>query len=159
MIYIVSGPVDSGKTTRLREIFKTVPSGNAGGFLSAKLLYPNFKGYELVCLSKNIRQPLAVLAHEYKGQFTEAIYFQQFVFSKAAFDWGNLIIDESVSDQAIQNIFIDEIGPLELNEQGFCQAFKQALGSGKNIYVAIRSSCLLEIISVFHFKDYIIIEH
>jgi nucleoside-triphosphatase THEP1 len=157
MIYIVSGAIDSGKTTILQDIFKTVDPDTAGGFISSKTFGEKFTGYETVCLSTGIKATLAILVDEYQGQFSIPIFYQQFVFSQQGFDFGSAIINQLVDTEAIENIFIDEIGPLELNQGGFYQAFKQAIQSQKNVYAVIRTSCLAEILNYFNIKGYQII--
>jgi len=158
MIYVVSGAVNSGKTTRLQEIYATLPPATAGGFVSAKLMADKLIGYEIRCLSTNLRIPLAVLSNDYNGQYSKPLFFDRFVFDQRGFEYGSSIINQLVENNTVQDIFIDEIGPLELERRGFYQAFRMAILSKKNVYVTIRSSCLRDVVADFDIREYTIIE-
>ncbi len=151
MIYLITGDLDSGKTTKMREIYRGAVPGSGDGFVSRKI-YQGSEGcigYELERLSSGEKHGLVRLASHYNDDFDEAFRYDRFIFSQAGFCFGESIIEELLLDENIQDIYIDEIGPVELKGQGFCSILHKALQSDKNIYLTVRSKCLQEVIEKF----------
>jgi nucleoside-triphosphatase THEP1 len=170
MIWLISGEIDSGKTSRILEIYRQKTAGQAGGFISRKVYQDNiFRGYEIVRLPDGPRMPLARLGPEKNqvdkvcldkrrfAESSEAFPYGQFIFSQAGFLFGENIILELLSAEAVRDIFIDEIGPLELQGRGFCRILLKALQSGKNLYISVRTSCLQAFLEKFNIEEYTII--
>jgi nucleoside-triphosphatase THEP1 len=53
--------------------------------------------------------------------------------------------------------YIDEIGPLELQEKGIFQDFQEMLHTKKDIYVVVRDRCLPDVLKKFQINRYIIL--
>ena len=150
MVNIISGEINSGKTTNLINIFKKTNSGD--GFASIKV-YKNNKlyGYNLTRLSNNKTVPFISTT-----TFNDVIFkLDRFNFSKRGFNFAKKIINETLHNK--KTLYIDEIGPLELSKKGFYLSFKTALKSNVDIYVCIRSSCIKSVIKEFEIKNYKII--
>jgi nucleoside-triphosphatase THEP1 len=166
MIWLISGEINSGKTSRIRNIFQQKEAGKAGGFISRKLYQDNtICGYEIVSLPDGPSQNLAWLGNKVNrdnksdwdneiDESPESFPYGQFIFSQAGFLWGELIIDRLLADKDITDIFIDEIGPLELQGRGFYSILLKALQSDKNLYIAVRTNCLKSFLEKFKIQKY-----
>ncbi len=60
----------------------------------------------------------------------ETLAIGQFVFSKAGFDKAIQIIHDAINTEGW--LIIDEIGPLELKSEGFCDVLKEVLVQRNN---------------------------
>ncbi|BBE30002.1 hypothetical protein OSSY52_01430 [Tepiditoga spiralis] len=149
MVNIISGEINSGKTTKLINIFKTT---GGDGFAAIKVYKNNeFYGYNLTRLSNNEIIPFISI-----DKFDDELFkLSRFSFSKKGFIFANKIIDETLINK--KTLYIDEIGPLELSKKGFYTSFKKALKKNIEIYVCIRSSCIQNVIKEFKIKNYKII--
>lgn len=158
MIHIVSGPIDSGKTSRMRALYDACPPGAAAGFISPKLYHgERFSGYELYSLADGQSAVLALLETDYDDRYERSFRFHQFIFSDAAFELGTSIIDRLLQENFNGEIFIDEIGPIELQGGGFAPILRQALRAGVDLTICVREACLEEVLSEFDIKDYLLI--
>ena len=162
MIWLISGEINSGKTSRILNIYQQKEAGTAGGFISRKLYKDNtICGYEIVRLPDGPSQTLAWLGNKVnrnnKLDWDNAVNefpFGQFVFSQSGFLWGELIIDQLLADDDISDIFIDEIGPLELQGRGFYSILLKALQSDKNLYITVRTKCLESFLEKYNIQEY-----
>ena len=137
----------TGKTTLLEQIHKRQ---GGGGFSLPKFIVNNqFKGYWIKDLNTGEKTEFALTettnGHLYKlGRFyflPQGMAFARRIYKKAI-------------EEKKKYFFIDEIGPLELEDKGFSSIFRDALTSFENIYVVVRASCLDDIIREFGLKDY-----
>lgn len=159
MIYILHGSINSGKTTRMFELFGNSPAGTADGFISAKIYKEKeFIGYELVRLSNQQKAALALLFNEYHNDFTEPFRYERFIFAGEAFRWGDSIIKELSTAESQKDIYIDEIGPIELQGQGFAKSLSLAIAKPNNLYITVRTSCVNQFITKFNVTRYILLK-
>lgn len=114
-IRIVTGPIQSGKTTRLFKFVNTQTS--VDGILSPivndkRVLYHigsrTIKEFEVNSFDKNI------------------IEVGKYKFLQASFDWGNKILIAGLRKNP-EWLIIDEVGKLELQEKGFHNSLKLIL--------------------------------
>lgn len=159
MIFFIAGDIDSGKTARLKSVYRSLPLGTSEGFLSVKTYSGvDFTGYELVELGSGHAIPLARLSTAYRGGFAKPFAFDRFIFDQSAFDYGCDKILDAAEDDACLSILIDEAGPMELSGLAFAPALKAIIGSRahvrKDIYIAARSSCIGELCSRFGIETY-----
>ncbi|MGD2088682.1 MAG: nucleoside-triphosphatase [Candidatus Aminicenantes bacterium] len=152
MIYIITGGIDEGKTREIEAIYRQMKKGD--GWVSRKVfLNKVFVGYEIQRLSSKEKLPL-VYKKEYVPAGWDEIYSMgPFCFSKQAFEFAGKIIDEII-DKNINPVFIDEIGPLELQGKGFCSMLEKILKTQKDIYIVVRRHCIDDVIKRFNFQDY-----
>ena len=54
-------------------------------------------------------------------------------------------------------VFIDEIGPLELDGNGFFAGFKKILRTQRDVYITVRNHCVEDVINKFNIRNYTII--
>jgi nucleoside-triphosphatase THEP1 len=156
MVYIITGGIDEGKTRKIEAIYKEKKAGD--GWLSKKIFLNNrdFAGYEIVHLVSGETMPLA-----YKLQYTptgwDEIYRRgPFSFSGKGFAFCEAIAAKILRSD-IEPVFIDEIGPLELNGQGFSAVLTEVLKTGKQLYITVRSHCVRDVTAAFNIDDPVII--
>jgi len=123
-IFIISGPVHSGKTTRLLSWLKN--KNNLYGILS-----PVIEGKRyLLDINSNEKRMLEVAGNEDKK---DIIAVGKYKFYKSVFEWGCEIIANSIEENP-EWIVIDEVGPLELQGEGLAKAVNKVF-SHQNILV------------------------
>ncbi|MFC2146661.1 nucleoside-triphosphatase, partial [Acidobacteriota bacterium] len=125
MIYIITGGIDEGKTREIEAIYRQIKKGD--GWISKKVfLNKEFAGYEIQRLSTNEKLPLAYKKEYVPPGWDEIYSIGPFLFSKQAFEFAGKIIDEII-EKNINPVFIDEIGPLELQGKGFYPMLEKIL--------------------------------
>jgi nucleoside-triphosphatase THEP1 len=156
MIYIVSGGIDRGKTRKIESLYRRI--GQGGGFVSRKIFDDTaFRGYEIVDLTTGRRLPLALKREMVPDNWDEAGRCGPFSFSLRAIAMAEKIVDDIIAD-GVEPVFIDEVGPLELQGQGFAPLLKKILDTDKEIYLTVRPTCLTPIVKHFGIKDYKLIQ-
>ena len=113
MIYILTAPVQSGKTTSL--IIWSAARKDVYGILTPVV---NGKKFFMNAQTRE-RFPMESTGQE------ETLTVGRFIFSKAGFDKAVQIVREAVNKEGW--LIIDEIGPLELKGEGFCDVLKEVL--------------------------------
>ena len=138
-IYILSGPVHSGKTTALLEFCKN--RLNVGGILSPVL---NGKRHFF-----DIEKQELFLMEATAGE-TNIIQTGKYVFSEAAFSRATEILKSCVSKN-MELIIIDEIGPLELRGKGFSEILRHLLShlQKTDILLVVRENIVDDVIEHF----------
>jgi len=162
MVYFIAGGINSGKSTTLVSLFNASKTNLnlevkhfAGGFVSEKQLIHNKRfSYTLRNLNTNETIPLAIDQSDFNDEFSNIIIYNRFNFNKDAFKYANSILTDLSKDSMITDIFIDEIGKIEIQGEGFASGFKIALDSRKNLYVCVRESLLPDVIETFHITNY-----
>jgi len=139
MIYVLSAPVQTGKTTSLIE-------WSSGKEDVWGILTPVING-KRVFMDVHTREqfPMEAVAGE------ETLDVGRFQFSKNNFDKAINIIRESINKDGW--IIIDEIGPLELRGQGFHDIVKELLASrNQRIILVVREGLAQQV------KDHFMID-
>lgn len=139
-IFIVSGPVQSGKTTRLMKWAKKRKdvSGIFSPVIEGKRFFMNAATNEIFPMEKN--------AEELSG-----LKVGKYILSLAAFNRANEILQNALITKSGW-IIIDEIGPLELNGKGFYDTMRQIMmqkNKDCKIILVIREFLLDEILKYF----------
>lgn len=139
MIFILTAPVQSGKTTSLLQW--AAQRNDVQGILT-----PVIAGRRVFINAATKEQ----FDMEAAGD-EEVLTIGRFAFSKAAFEKAAQIIRDAVDKEGW--LVIDEIGPLELKGEGFCDVLKEVLKerTGKMILV-IREGLTETIKEFFHFS-------
>lgn len=154
MVYFVTGPSDSGKTTALQRIYKECGSGD--GILSHKVIKNgSLIGYEVERLSTGVRVPLAVIHSMTGPDWDNDVRQGKFMFSQRGLNFACSALEEIIS-KSISPIFIDEIGPMELSGKGL-DPVRRAFDSEKDVYATVRDRYLQGVIEFFTILRYEII--
>jgi nucleoside-triphosphatase THEP1 len=153
MVYIVSAEINEGKTQKLLAIYNELKQGD--GFVSRKIFLngEDFIGYEIVRLSTNEKMPLAYKSRYVPSDWDEVYRYGPFSFSKKAFAFAGRIIDDTTIYN-IEPVFIDEIGPLELEGKGFAALLEKVLKTQKDVYITVRNHCARDVIKEFNIQNH-----
>lgn len=154
MIYIITGDINSGKSTYLLSLFYKNNMGD--GFYNRKLFADSsYIGQEVIHLSTGNTCPFSYRSDYIREGWDELFTYQDYSFSHSGLLFCRDIINNMLNNN--QPAYIDEIGPLELQEQGLYDDFRRLLQTKKDIYVVIRNRCLSEVLYKFEIKQYIIL--
>jgi nucleoside-triphosphatase THEP1 len=118
-IFIITGEIHQGKTTYAELLASKLSKAGfkCGGFFSAGIMNNGVRdSYILKKIGDEENIPLASISNKKDWK-----NFKRFWFNPNAFIKGNLWIKEAL-DQKSEIIFIDEIGPIELDGQGWSES-------------------------------------
>lgn len=150
-IYIITGKVNQGKTTKLLSIYNEIKKGD--GFYNSKVYLNNsYAGQEIVRLSTSESRILTLKKEFIPRVWDEEYSYNVFSFSKNGISFAESIVND-ILKKDIHPIFIDEIGPLELQGKGFHDIFNTCLKTSADICVVIRESCVGEAIKKFNIAN------
>jgi nucleoside-triphosphatase THEP1 len=151
MIYIITGPIGSGKSSRLVEIYNNIGGGD--GFYNQRMFENGACiGQNLTELKSGDSAPLTRIIGHVPLNWNEAYRYKNYSFSFDGFKFAEKIIEKALKTSL--PVFIDEIGPLELRKKGLYNSFAKLLRSDKNIYAVIRDACLEKALAKFHISNY-----
>ncbi len=142
-ISIVTGPVQSGKTTFLQKFIaeKKNVSGVISPVIDGIRFFQNILNDEIQSMETSSDDPAA-------------LQIGKFYFSQTAFDWAINVIENATTNQA-DIIIIDEIGPLELQDNGFAKLLKNILLKDNfdgELILVVREKILDEVLLFFNIK-------
>lgn len=145
-IIIITGGINSGKTTLLQEWVKKEKS--QGQFPTGIVALGVFKegiktGFEVINLATNESMPLAGS----EDGITEGFRVGRFTFSSVGFEFAK---NSLLNFKSRGVVFLDEAGPLELDGEGYAPCLKVLLQSDiAKLYICIRQECLKEFSQIF----------
>ena len=153
MIYILSGDIRTGKTTALSNWIEARDDVN--GILcpdgvDGKRYFLNIKTNDTFPLEANLQNE------------SELITIGPFQFLKSAFKKANTYLISLASEMNSQYIIIDELGKLELKNQGLHQAAESLIPEftfkdDQHLILVVRISLLDEIIKHYNMSHYSIL--
>lgn len=157
MIQILTGPVNSGKTSWILNDFQTHPE--ADGFACKKVFASGVHiGYDLLHLPTGITCPfIRVTGHLPPAWEEVAQLNERFSFSAAGLLFARHITQNAILNHA-SRFYLDEIGPLELSGRGFNHLLTALLGAEIDLVIAVRDSKLPQILAAFEITSYQLIE-
>ncbi|NLM16944.1 MAG: hypothetical protein GX221_04435 [Candidatus Riflebacteria bacterium] len=151
MIRIITGPVNSGKTSYLRGCFEKRPE--VRGFLSVKTRdnEQNHIGYDLLDLHTGKSCPFIRKPEFLISGWQEANRIgERYSFSSEGFVFARDIFERALKEQA-RAFCLDEVGKLELQGDGFAQLLEELLNSSiQEKILVIRESLLTDIRKRFY---------
>lgn len=160
-VTIITGEMDAGKTTELIRRYHELPVGTADGFASIKVFSKQggFEGYDLKRLATGKTVPFIRLSKEDELRAQQDRFiFDRFTFLRGPLAAAEQAIRDSLSDPLIRTVLLDEIGPVELQGNGFCRALNNLLESDKDIYLCINRKNLDPVTKKFEIAAYQLIE-
>lgn len=146
IIVLLTGPIKSGKTTRLMRW--ALSQKNLDGILQPVIEEKRFL-YNIG--SRTLKQ----LEIEGSRQINDFIEIGKYKFSTQTFEWAKKIILDSF-EKELDYLIVDEIGKLELEGKGFEPAIREIISkrerfSGKIIFV-VRDSLLEKFIECYDLR-------
>lgn len=145
-IYILTGPIQSGKTTRL---FQFVANHNSIDGILAPIVNKKRKLYHI--------SSRKMIKHEVQESNNETISVGKFHFLQKSFDWANSSLIESFN-QSPNWVIVDELGKLELKGEGLHKSVSYILDNMKDsstkIILVVRDYLLEDILEFYEiFKE------
>lgn len=151
MDIIITGEINSGKTTRMKKIFLKNSKGD--GFICKKSYCDNlFTGYDIERLSDGFSLPFIRLKEEYNKKEGTIYSTGKYIFLETSFFRVTELIREMI-ERKTDPIYIDELGPLELNRECFYQSVKDIQKSNLSIVSCVRKGCLEEVQKLFNLSQ------
>jgi nucleoside-triphosphatase THEP1 len=145
-VVIITGKINSGKTTMMEKLFerKKTEGKSPVGIIARGVFRGKAKvGFDVVDLSTGSSMPLARIGREIRGGFSVG----KFTFSNEGFQFAQKVL---LNFKYNDIVFLDEVGPLELDGKGYANCLKTLLDSDiSKLYIAVRSECLPEFMEKF----------
>lgn len=142
-IILFSGPIHSGKTTRLQ---KFIADKNCDGIIA-----PIKDGKRYIQRIKTSEIRLL------EAESEDAIVIGKYKFSKETMEWAKQQIEESLQNN-IDYLVIDEVGKLEMVDQGYEPVVSFVVDKFKkknsfDLILVVRESLVDEVIEKYKLKD------
>lgn len=155
-IFYVTGSFDSGKTTRMINIFNGLPVGTSEGFACVKIYneQKEVTGYALRRLSTNQEMMFIFDKRFYDDSFEDAFEFERFVISKDVLRHVSDVFEKALLNSEIISLLLDEVGNVELNDLGYSEILKEIIRSDKNVYLCVNDRHIEAISNKFDIKQY-----
>lgn len=151
MVTIVSGEVDSDKTTALLNKYKET---KGEGFLSIKVMEASqIKCYDVLELSTDNRYRLAYHEKFMPADWSHSLIQGPYNFDVTVFTYINEKIQQCVEEE-ITPIYLDEIGVLELMGNGFADILNALVEYKVDCVIGVRSHLLNKVIRKFQIEEY-----
>lgn len=156
MVTIVTGGIDSCKTTKLTSLF--AESGRGDGFAMIKRLAGrHVRGYDARRLSTGVEIPLVHRRGFEPEDLRVACEIGPYLFAKDAFDRVARELAEMVAAR-ISPIYFDEIGELELSGSGFDASIAALAASGLDLVLVVRDEFVDRAIARYAFTRVTVVE-
>lgn len=156
MIHIVTGKINSGKSARLGSIYKELKKGD--GFISVKRMhYDKVHGYEIMRLSTKVFHPLVIREEFSHQKMNVSCQIGPYLFLEDTLKHVEQEI-ETMINNSISPLFLDEIGQLELYDKCFNNIFKKMVESDADVYITVREDLIDQILSKYQINEVDIIK-
>jgi nucleoside-triphosphatase THEP1 len=153
-IFIITGSVGEGKTTQIQKIVETLKNQNIsiGGILSPRIMENGTTtGYDIVDITTNER---AAFLRKTDDEKLARIGTYR-ILSEGIKKGNDALINSQNRNQVV---VIDEVGRLELNNEGWAENLEYLLKNSKhNLILSVRDRFMKEVIDKWYLKDYIIL--
>ncbi|MCT4688395.1 nucleoside-triphosphatase [Vallitalea sp.] len=148
MVNVITGPINSGKTSRLIKLYECMQKGD--GFVSIKNMdRDKVHSYEIMQLS-NRKKQLFILREDYLTKdWCESCKIGPYSFSTPVLKHIESTIRELIECR-VTPIYLDEIGLLELQNKCFHRILVELLNSKYEIYITVREDYLDDLIDKYN---------
>lgn len=153
-ITIISGEKQSGKTTYLVNFLKTKNADRQiyEGFVAIGTFKDGIRNsFSLMDISTNEK-----MRFMHTEPIQNANQQGKFYINPEGIVFGENILRKAFSSDC-KGVVIDEIGPLELNNEGWARQFKLLLNTDKEIVITVRTSLIQRVVSFFELKSFKVI--
>ncbi|PAT01587.1 hypothetical protein CI105_05810 [Candidatus Izimaplasma bacterium ZiA1] len=151
MITIITGKINSGKTTYIKNLYQKDKKGD--GVISIKEMIDNtVDNYQSLHLKSN-QIFSQVLRNTHTLNEDEIIcQIGPYNFLESGLVQSSKLFHQMI-DNFISPIYIDEIGLLELDDKHYHNIFKELIKSGLDIVFTVRTDLLDQIIKKYNIKE------
>lgn len=148
MIYIISGDAHSGKTRRIKELYK---QWGGDGVISEKIfLEHRFVGYYLTRLSTDEKLEAIYKKDNKPSNWVSSFENVRFSFKQDRFNMALRWL-EDMMQEGVTPIYIDEIGRVEIEKSlGFHSIIDRLVESELDIYIVIRESNIKSFVAKYN---------
>jgi nucleoside-triphosphatase THEP1 len=144
MINIITGKINSGKTTSLKKHYNDSQKGD--GFIAKKRMKKGVvHSYDIVRLSNNDAQLLVIREDFYNGIEKVACKVGPYLFLEKSLTYVENEILKMIKNN-VSPIYLDEIGQLELYDQCFNKVFNQIVQSKADCFITVKEDLVDEVI-------------
>ena len=151
MITIITGNINSQKTTKMIEHYKQHHQGD--GFVSLKVMREEgVDHYDIMKLSNHQKKVLMIHEQQFNNHQDSSILIGPYHVIKESILWVEDEIKEMIK-RKISPIYLDEIGMLELKNEGFHRILTEMIHSKLDLVLVIRDKFRQEVISKYHMED------
>lgn len=156
MIYLLSGPINSGKTSWILKDFQQFP--DADGFACRKVWEAGQHiGYDLQHLQTGFACPFIRTPDHHPTGWEEAAQLNdRFSFSAAGFLFARHITLNAILNN-VKRFYLDEAGHLELCGQGFNHIMQALLGAQIDLVLVVRESLVEQMAEAYKISTYTLI--
>jgi nucleoside-triphosphatase THEP1 len=151
MVNIITGEINSGKTSRLLTLYGEINRGD-GFFCRKNYIANHYAGQVIVRLTNGASTCFSCKQTFKPPGWDEAYTYEDYSFSRRGLLFANQIAMEIVRNNT-QPVFMDEIGPLELADRGFHEMLIQFLHLKTDLFIVVRASCLREVINKYNISS------
>ena len=150
-IYIITGAIGEGKTTQVRKLVEQLKAGNVSvmGIYSPRIMVDGqTAGYDVVDVDSGLRVPFLRVDSE-----SESKKIGRYSINPAAIEAGLKSLSVALNSNP-DVIVADEIGKMELGNEGWFEKLGGVLKGSSILVFAVRDSFVEEIVNKFEMKDY-----
>ena len=156
MIKIVTGKINSKKTTSMMELFLNNHQGD--GFISVKMMSEQkVYGYQAMKLSSREKRLLMIHKDFYLSDFFCIEKIGPYLIHPSVKQWVEQEIEKLIQKR-VQPIYLDEVGALELGGLGFDSIFKKMVLSGLDLVIVVREDLIDQVVKHYQLKDVTILK-
>jgi len=156
MVTIVTGGIDSCKTTKLTSLF--AEAGKGDGFAMIKRLAGrHVRGYDARRLSTGRETPLVYREGFAPDDLEVACAIGPYLFAAKAFSDVVAVLRELIA-RRVSPLYFDEIGELELGGGGFDAVMKDMAASGLDLVLVVRDEFVPRVIARYGLSDVVLVD-
>jgi nucleoside-triphosphatase THEP1 len=151
LVTIVTGGIDSCKTTKLTSLY--AESGRGDGFAMIKRMAGrHVRGYDARRLATGVETPLVYRSGFEPDGLEVACAIGPYLFAEAPF---RAVKEElrAMITNGVAPIYFDEIGELELAGSGFDDVLKELVASGLDLVVVVRDEFVSRVVARYGLSE------
>ena len=150
-IFIVTGGIGQGKTTQVQKIVDSLTKRNisVSGILAPRIIKDGLTiGYDIVDIETNKQEPF--LRNNIDDNLPKIGNYT--IFPQGLEKGINILTKSALNNSSL--VVIDEIGKLELNDQGWAANVAELVNGSSVLLFAVRDSFTGQVIKKWNLKDY-----
>lgn len=151
MIHIITGKINSGKSTTITRLFNKKKIGD--GFISVKNMDGSkVHSYDIMKLSDQSKKLFVIRDEYYTDKKPLCCQIGPYLFLQETLDYIEEEIRGMISNN-ISPIYLDEIGQLELYDQCLHTIFKEIIETHTDCYITVREDLVDAVISKYSLQE------